>query len=131
MIKDAPIRIQILATNGEAGAAGAAIATAEARRQEIAAIGKGQGAEALLVCPAPEEFVAEGIDLVIAARFRHELDEETVFWRQHDLASDIDRGLKVRSHVVDLDRPLDRFLRHIAYMLTVRYRDELGRLGDI
>jgi hypothetical protein len=82
------IRIQILGAKEEAGAGGRAVAVARERLREVADIGRGQGAEALLVCPAPEEFASEGIDLVVGARFGQELDEETVFWRQRSLAGD-------------------------------------------
>ena len=50
--------------------------------EEIAEIARRQEAEALLVCPAPEEISEEGVNLIVYARFEKELDEDTVFWRQ-------------------------------------------------
>lgn len=126
------IRIQILAANEEAGPAGRrALAVARECMRDIADIGHGQGAEALLLCPAPEEFRSEGIDLVVAARFGQELDEDTLFWRQHSLADEIHDALNVEALVLDLDRPLGEFLKHIEPLLASPYRDELGqRDGD-
>jgi hypothetical protein len=127
MTKDHPIRIQILATNDEAGTAGEAIARAESRRADIAAIGEGQGAEALLVTPAPDEYVNDGFPLVVFARFPAELDEETIFWRQIGLGDELFGKLRLLAVVLDLDAPQGGFLRHIGYMLAAPYRDELDR----
>lgn len=121
------IRIQILAAKEEAGAGGRAVGVVRERVKDVAAIARGQGAEALLVCPAPEEFVGEGVELVVAARFGEELDEDTLFWRQHGLADDIHHALKVEALVLDLDGPLGEFLKHVEPMLTFPYRDEIGR----
>ena len=105
MTKHDPIRIQILATNDEAGAAGEAIAVAQAKRQQIAAIGEGQGAEALLVCPAPEGYVNDGFSLVVFARFPAGFDEDTVFWRQRQLGQELFSKLRLSATVSDLDAP--------------------------
>jgi hypothetical protein len=120
------IRIQILGAKEEAGAGARAVAAAREHIREVAAIGRGQGAEALLVCPAPEEFTSEGIDLVIGARFGQELDEDTVFWRQRTLAGEIDDTLRHRALVLDLDRSFDGFVKSIAPLLASPYRDEIG-----
>jgi hypothetical protein len=124
------IRIQILAANESAGAGGRAIAVARERLRDVGDIGRGQGAEALLVCPAPEEFTSEGVDLVIGARFGAELDEDAVFWRQRSLAREIRHALRVDALVLDLDLSFDGFVKSIEPMLAVPYRDELGRRGD-
>jgi hypothetical protein len=118
------IRIQILATTDTARA-GRAIAVATERTREIADIGREHAAQALLVCPAPEEYTS--VDLVIAARFAEKLDEYDLFWRQQNLSRDIFHALRIEALVTDLDRPLDRFLRRIKPMLAVSYRDEIGR----
>jgi hypothetical protein len=94
--------------------------------QDVADIGRSQGAEALLVCSAPEEFESDGIDLIIAARFGQELDEDAVFWRQRRLASEIYHALQVEALVLDLDGPLDGLLKHIEPILASPYRDEIG-----
>jgi hypothetical protein len=123
------IRIQILATKDATGPAGRAVAAANGRMQELADIGRAQGAEALLVCPAPEEFSSEGIDLVIGARFGQELDDDAAFWRQRDLTREIRHALSVKALVLDLDARLDEFLKHIEPMLVSPYRDEIGSRG--
>ena len=97
------------------------------RVRDVAEIGREQGAEALLVCPAPEEFTGDGIDLVVAARFGPELDEEAVFWRQRSLAKDIYHALRIEALVLDLDGPLDDFLRRSSPCSPSPYRDEIGR----
>jgi hypothetical protein len=122
-------RIQILVAKDTAGRAGRAVAAAGERTRELADIGRAQGAEALLVCPAPEEFSSEGIDLVIGARFGQELDEDAVFWRQRDLTRKIRHALSVKALVLDLDAELDEFLKHIEPMLVSPYRDEIGGRG--
>jgi hypothetical protein len=124
------IRIQILDAKEEAGAVARALGIARDRAQDVAAIGRGQGAEALLVCPAPEEFRSDGIELVIGARFGRELDEDTVFWRQRSLAQEIRHALRVDALVTDLDRSFDGFVKSIEPMLAVPYRDELGGRND-
>jgi hypothetical protein len=68
-----PIRIQILAAKEEAGPGARAVAVARERLHDVADVGRGRGAEALLVCPAPEEFSSEGYDLVVGVRFGQEL----------------------------------------------------------
>jgi hypothetical protein len=120
-------RIQILDAKQEAGAAARSIDTIRTRLQDIAAIGRGQGTEALLVCPAPEELADDKISVVIAARFGDSLDEETLFWRQHSLADELHHALNVEALVLDLDASLDELLNHIAPLLASPYRDELGR----
>jgi hypothetical protein len=125
------IRIQILDAREEAGAGGLAVAAAREHIRELAGIGHGQGAEALLVCPAPEEFTSEGIDLVIGARFGRELDEDTVFWRQRTLAGAIGDALRHRALVLDLDRSFDGFVTSIAALLASPYHDEIGRRGGV
>ena len=124
-------RIQILDTKQEAGAVARSIGELHARVKDIAAIGRGQGAEALLVCPAPEELAGEAIDVVIAARFGDALDEETLFWRQHSLADEFHHTLNVEALVLDLDRSLDQLLNHIGPLLASPYRDELGRRDSV
>ena len=121
------ICIQVLAAKEDTGAGARAVAVARDRVREVTEIGRKQGAEALLVCPAPEEFTGDGIDLVIAARFGAELDEEAVFWRQRSLAKDIYHALRIEALVVDLDGPFDDFLGQIEPMLASPYRDEIGR----
>jgi hypothetical protein len=121
------IRIQILAAREEASAGARAVGVARERLHDLADVGRGQGAEALLVCPAPEEFSSDGVGLVIGARFGQELDEDAVFWRQRRLARDIYHALRVEAVVLDLDAPFDDFLRHIEPMLASPYRDEIGR----
>jgi hypothetical protein len=125
------VSIQILAVKEGASQGSRALAVARECLPEIAAMGRELGAEALLVCPAPEEFASEGIDLVVAARFGQELDEDTLFWRQHRLADEIRHALKVEALVLDLDRPLGDFLNHIEPLLASPYRDELGRRDGI
>jgi hypothetical protein len=120
-------RIQLLDAKQEAGDAARSIDAIRARLRDVAAIGRGQGTEALLVCPAPEELAGERIDVVIAARFGDALDEETLFWRQHSLADEFHHALNVKALVLDLDASLDELLSHIAPLLTSPYRDELGR----
>jgi hypothetical protein len=122
---DSNIRIQILEAKEDTGSAGRAVAIARERRAELSAVGCSEGAEALLVCPAPEVFVSEGVDLVVAARFGEELDDDTVFWRQHTLADRIHHELQLKALVVDLDGSRG-FVRQIEPMLAVPYRDEIG-----
>jgi hypothetical protein len=121
------ICIQVLAAKEDTGAGGRAVAVVRDRVRDVAEIGREQGAEALLVCPAPEEFSGDGIDLVVAARFGPELDEEAVFWRQRSLAKDIYHALRIEALVLDLDGPFDDFLKQIEPMLASPYRDEIGR----
>jgi hypothetical protein len=125
------IRIQILDAKEDAGAAARAVSVVRDRMQDIAALGRERGAEALLVCPAPDEFASDGIGLVIGARFGRELDEDAVFWRQRGLAKDIFHALRVEAVVLDLDAPFDDLLKHIEPMLAFPYRDELGRRDGI
>jgi hypothetical protein len=122
------VSIQILAVKEGASQGSRALAVARECLAEITDIGQAQGAEALLLCPAPEEFASEGIDLVVAARFGQELDEDTLFWRHAD---EIRHALKVEALVLDLDRPLGDFLNHIEPLLASPYRDELGRRDGI
>jgi hypothetical protein len=123
------IRIQILAANETAGPGGRAVDIAREGLRDVADIGRGHGAEALLVCPAPEEFSSDGIDLVVGARFGDELDEDAVFWRQRSLSREIRHALRVAVLVLDLDLSFDGFVKSIEPMLAVPYRDELGRRG--
>ena len=129
MDRDQPtqFRIQILDAKEDAGPTARAVGAVRERVQDVAAIGRAQGAEALLVCPAPEEFRSDGIDLVIGARFGQDLDEDTVFWRQRSLAREIRHALRVDALVTDLDRSFDGFVKSIEPMLAVPYRDELGK----
>jgi hypothetical protein len=76
--KPKQIRIQILAAKEEAGTAARAVAVAQEHMADIADIARRQEAEALLVCPAPEEISEEGVNLVVYARFAQALDEDTV-----------------------------------------------------
>jgi hypothetical protein len=126
-----PIRIQILATNEQAGRSGLAVGIVSQHLPHIADIAQKKGAEAMLVCPAPEEFVNEGVDIVVAARFGRELAEDVVFWRQHSLADAIHHELQVAAVVIDLDGPLDGFLKHIEPLLASPYRDELGGIAGL
>jgi hypothetical protein len=121
------IRIQILDPKQEASDAARSIGMMRSHAQDIATIGRGQGAEALLVCPAPEELADEGIDVVIAARFGDALDENALFWWQHSLADEFHHALSVEALVLDLDNSLDELLNHIEPLLAGPYRDELGR----
>jgi hypothetical protein len=123
------IRIQVLAAKDEAGPGGRAVGMARERIGEIADIARGQGAEALVVCPAPEEFTSEGIELVIGARFAPELDEDTVFWRERSLAREIFEALRFHALVLDLDLSLDGFVKSIEPMLAAPYRGEPGGRG--
>jgi hypothetical protein len=117
--------IQILATKGESGPRGNAVAVARGHVQGIASIGAAQGCEAVLVCPAPE-LEGDNVELIVAVRFSPELDPDTVFWRQRGLARELYHALRVEALVVDLDGPLG-FLELIEPMLAVPYRDEIGR----
>ena len=74
-----PIRIQILAANDQAGRGSLAVGLVRQHLPHIADIAQKKGAEAMLVCPAPEEFVNEGIDIVVAARFGRELAQDVLF----------------------------------------------------
>jgi hypothetical protein len=125
------IRIQILDAKEEAGASARAVGAVRDRMQDVAAIGRERGVEALLVCPAPDEFAGDGIGLVIGVRFGRGLDADAVFWRQRRLAKDIFHALRVEAVVLDLDAPFDDFLKHIEPMLASPYRDELGRRDGI
>jgi hypothetical protein len=125
-----PVRIQILAAKEEAGAAARAVAVARERMAEIADIARQQEAEALLVCPAPEEISEEGVDLVVYARFADTLDEDTVFWRQGSLCNEFHHALRLETLVLDLDTPRMDFLKHIEPLLAAPYRDEIGGRGD-
>jgi hypothetical protein len=115
------IGIEVLAAKDETGPGGRAVGMARERLGEIADIARGQGAEALVVCPAPEEFTSEGIELVIGARFAPELDEDTVFWRERRFAREIFEALRVHVLVLDLDRSLDGFVKSIEPMLAGPY----------
>jgi hypothetical protein len=126
----AQIRIQILAAKEDAGPGGRALGVARERERDLADIGRRQGAEALLVCPAPEGFSSDGIGLVVAARFGHELDEDAVFWRQRSLAREIYEALRIEAMVLDLDSRLDNFLKRIGPMLAFPYSDEIGSRGS-
>src|SRR5262249_55627491 len=118
------IRIQILTAREEMGRVGRAIAAISGRGDEFSAVAGSLGAEAVLVCPAPEELAGEGVDIVVAVRFAEELDEETARERQLQLMQDIHHVLRVEAVVVDLDTPLDEFLKHIEPMLAAPYRNE-------
>jgi hypothetical protein len=124
---DKSVRIQILAAKAETGAAGRAVALVRDRMREFADIAREQGAEALLVCPATDDVVTEGCDLVVAARFGLELDEDTIFWRQRSLEREIYRALRIDVLVLDFDASLNGFLRDIEPKLAAPYRDEIGR----
>jgi hypothetical protein len=124
-------RIQILDVRDEEYPATRSIGVIRSHVQEVAAIGRRQGAEAMLVCPAPEQFIDEGIHVVIAARFREAVDEDDLLLRHNTLADEFHHALKVEAVVMDLDRPLDRLLNTIGPLLTVPYRDELGRRDSI
>ena len=126
-----PIRMQILAANEQAGRGGRAIDLVRQHQQQIADIAHSKGTKAILVCPAPEEYANEGIDIVVAARFGRELAENVLFWRQHSLADAIHHALQVEAVVIDLDAPLNDFLKHIEPMLTSPYRDELGGIAGL
>lgn len=126
-----PIRIQILAANDQAGRGGLAVGLVRQHLPHIADIAQKKGAEAMLVCPAPEEFVNEGVDIVVAARFGRELAEDVVFWRQRSLTDAIHHELQVAALVIDLDGPLDDFLKHIEPLLAAPYRDELGGIARL
>src|ERR1700761_1781013 len=121
-----PIRIQILAAKDEAGPAARAVAVAQQRVEKIAEIARRQEAEALLVCPAPEEISDEGVKLIVYARFREELDEDTVFWRQGSLCNEFHHALRLETLVLDLDTPPRTFLKHLEPLLAAPYRDEIG-----
>src|ERR1700759_1516767 len=125
-----PVRIQILAAKEEAGPAARAVAVAQQQVAEIAEIARRQEAEALLVCPAPDEISDEGFHLVVYTRFRAELDEDTVFWRQRRLGNEFRRGLRLAALVLDLDTPRADFLDHIEPLLAAPYRDEIGGRGS-
>lgn len=120
------IRIQILAAKEEAGPAARAVAIAEQRMAVIADIARRQEAEALLVCPAPEEISDEGVDLVVYVRFGEMLDEDTVVWRQGSLCNEFHHALRLETLVLNLDAPRTDFLKHIEPLLAAPYRDEIG-----
>jgi hypothetical protein len=123
-------RIQILAAREETGRVGRAVAAISRCAEDFAAVAGERGAEAVLVCPAPEGLAGEGVDVVVAARFAEDLDEDAVFWRQLKLMQDIHDLLQLQAAVVDLDSPLDGFLNHIGPILAAPYRDELGSRGS-
>jgi hypothetical protein len=124
-----PIRIQILAAKEDAGPVARAVAVAQQQVEEIAEMAWRQEAEALLVCPAPKEISEEGFNLIVYARFREELDEDTVFWRQRSLGNEFRRGLRLPTLVFDLDTLRTDFLKHIEPLLASPYRDEIGGRG--
>jgi len=125
-----PIPIQILAAKEAASPAGRAVAIAREHLPVVADVAHAQRAEALLICPAPDEYVGDGFNLVIAARFGKELDEDAVFWRQRALSNAIHAALRVESTVLDFDGPIDGLLKSIAPLLACPYRDEIGRRGN-
>lgn len=129
--QDVLVRIQILAVKEEAGVTAHAVAAAEKGRAELAAIARQHGASALLVCPAPDGYVEDGFNLVVAARFEELLDEEATVLRELDLSSAIDHALQVRAVPLNLDGPLGRFLDYIDPMLVSPYRDEIGRRSPV
>jgi hypothetical protein len=120
-------RIQILPARDGTGPAGRAVAIARECADVVAEIARAQEAEALLLCPAPPEYVSEGLTLVIAARFAPELDEDAVFWRQRALATKIFHALRIDAMVLDLDAPMGAFLNYMQPMLAAPYVDEIGR----
>ena len=126
---DAPIPIQILAAKEGASPAGRAVAIAREHLPLIADVARAQRAEALLICPAPDEYVDDGFNLVIAARFGKELDEDAVFWQQLALSNAIHAALRVESTVLNFDGPIEGLLKSIAPLLACPYRDEIGRRG--
>jgi hypothetical protein len=126
-----PIRVQILAATEEAGPAAQSIAVAQQHMAEIADIARRHGAEALLVCPAPEGISEEGVNLIVYARFREDLDEDAVFWRQRSLCNEFRRALRLVTVVLDLDMPRADFLKHIEPLLAAPYRDEIGGRGGM
>ena len=126
-----PMRIQILAANEQAGRGGLAVGLVQQHLPQITDIAQSKGAEAMLVCPVPEAYASEGIDVVIAARFGRELAQDVLFWRQHSLADAIHHELRVAAVVIDLDGPLDGFLKHIEPLLASPYRDELGDVAGL
>jgi hypothetical protein len=126
-----PIRIQILAANEHAGRSGLAVGLVRQHLPQIADIAQSKGAEAMLVCPAPEAYASEGIDVVVAARFERDLAQDVLFWRQHSLADAIHHKLQVAAVVIDLDGPLDGFLKHIEPLLASPYRDALGGVAGL
>jgi hypothetical protein len=126
-----PIRIQILAANDQAGRGSLAVGLVRQHLPQITDIAQSKGAKAMLVCPAPEAYASEGIDIVVAARFGRELAQDVVFWRQHSLADAIHHELQISAVVIDLDGPLDGFLKHIEPLLASPYRDELGGIAGV
>jgi hypothetical protein len=124
-----PIRIQILAAKDEGEPTARAIAVAQQRMEVIVDIARRQEAEALLVCPAPEEISEEGVDLVVYARFAETLDDEAVFWRRWNLCNEFRHELRFKALVLDLDSPRADFLKYIEPMLAAPYRDEMGGRG--
>jgi hypothetical protein len=124
--RDTSVRIQILSVKEEVGATAHAVAAAEKGRAQIAEIARQHGAEALLICPAPDGCVEDGFNLVVAARLGKQLDEDATVLRKLDLSIAINHALHVRAVTLDLDRPLGRFLDYIGPMLVSPYRDEIG-----
>jgi hypothetical protein len=90
-----PIRIQILAANDQAGRGNLAVGLVRQHLLQITDIAQSKGAEAMLVCPAPEAYASEGIDIVVAARFGRELAQDVLFWQQHSLADAIHHELQI------------------------------------
>jgi hypothetical protein len=125
-IRNTSVRVQILAVREESGETARAVAAAENARAELTEIARQHGASALLVCPAPDGFVEDGFNLVVAARFAEPLDEEESVMRELDLSLAISRALQVRAVTLDLDGRLGRFLDYIDPMLVSPYRDEIG-----
>jgi hypothetical protein len=124
--QDIPVRLQILAVKKEAGPTAHAVAAAEKGRAQLDEIARRHGAQALLVCPAPDGYVEDGFNLVVAARFAEQLDEDATVLRKLDLSRAIDRALHVRTITFNLDEPLGGFLSYIDPMLAAPYRDEIG-----
>jgi hypothetical protein len=121
---------RILAAKEGAGRVGHAIAAIARCEADFAAVAAEIGAEAALVCPAPDGLASEGVDVVVAA-LPEDLEENAVFWRQLRLMQDIYDLLQVQAAVVDLDSWLDGFLKHIEPLLAAPYRDELGSRGSV
>jgi hypothetical protein len=67
----------------------------------------------------------------VYARFAEALDEDTVFWRQRSLCNEFHHALRLETLVLDLDSPLEDFLKHIEPMLVAPYRDEIGGRGGV
>ena len=73
----------------------------------------------------------DGRGYLVGEACGQELAQDVLFWRQHSLADAIHHELQISTVVIDLDGPLDGFLKHIEPLLASPYRDELGGIAGL